>query len=202
MRGAVALLYAKEYRSAVILARSIFEYRIKAEYFLKKRREAYRQFRLTVRRIHTDLSKLSPPDEASAAHLENAYLDWHRTAGVLANDFMGDIGASQMWLAVAEDVRIDSDGKPYSPEFIHKYGIPSWTVHADSAGMAEVFPGFNDDSDWKIREGSVLFDHFSAVALEVLHSIYDHLRCVRIKYKLDFHPLEQLPYEVCRFAKL
>ena len=61
IRGVVALLRAKEYRSAIILGRSIFEYRIKSEYLLENRREAYRQFRLIPRRMHTESQNCPHP---------------------------------------------------------------------------------------------------------------------------------------------
>jgi hypothetical protein len=192
VRGVAALLRAKEYRAAVVLARTIFEYRIKAEYLIKNRKEAYRQFRLLPKKVYTDLSKLSAPSDVDQANLVNMYLEWRRTAGILAEEYQGDIGASKMALAVLEDTKTDGDGKEYSPEFIHKYGIPSWTVHADAAGMAEVLPGFNNDHDWSIRAGAIPYEHFSTVALEVLHTVFDHLRAVRIAYDLDYEPLEKL----------
>jgi len=192
LRGVAALLRAKEYRCAVILARSIFEYRIKAEYLLKNRKEAYRQFNLLPKKIYADLGRLPAPNVMDQAQLVNLYLEWRRTAGTLADETRRDIGAFQMAMAILEDQNTDSEGNAYSPEFVDKYGIPSWTVHADAAGIAEVLPGFKDDHDWSIRRGAIAFEHFSTVALEVLHTVYDHLRVVRIEFDLDFGPLQLL----------
>jgi len=191
-RGVASLLRAEEYRCAVVLARCIFEYRIKAEYLLKNRKEAYRQFNLLPKKVYSDLSKLSASSDVDRANLVNMYLEWCRTAGTLADEYQGDIGASKMAMAILEDKKQDSDGREYSPEFVHKYGIPSWTVHADAAGMAEVLPGFKDDQDWSIGAGAIPYEHFTTVALEVLHTLFDHLRAVRIQYGLDYEPLQRL----------
>lgn len=191
VRGLVAVLRAKEYRPAIVLSRCVFEYRIKAEYLLKNRKEAHRQFQLVPKRIHDDLSRLPAPDDWTKAQLVNEYLEWRRTAGTLGDDIHGDIGATKMALAIADDKKIDSDGAPYSPEEIHKYGIPSWIVHADGAGMVDVFPGWKNDDDWRIRDKTGLLD-LGDVALQVLHTIFDHLRVVRMYFRLDFGPLEAL----------
>lgn len=163
VRGFVALLKAKEYRSALILARCVFEYRINAEYFIQNRPAAYRQLRLVPARIHADLSKLKAPDQQTEITLISQYLEWRRTAGELADDTHGDIGAFQMWQTIATDKQTDSEGKAYSPEFVHKYGLPSWNVHADAAIMPDVFPGWNDIHDWRARDSTVLFEHLGTV---------------------------------------
>jgi hypothetical protein len=191
VRGFVALLKSQQYRAAVILARCIFEYRIKAEYLTQNRREAYRQFNLIPARIHADLSKLKAPDQQSEIALVSHYLEWRRTAGKFADDFQGDMGASKMWSAITTDKKTDSDGKDYSPTFVHKYGIPSWSVHADAASMPDVFPGWNDAHDWSIREATGFFDYLST-ALSITHSIHEHLLIVRRFFKFDGAGLDQL----------
>ncbi len=190
VRGFITMLKARNHRSAIILARSIFEYRIKSEYFLANRKEAYRQYRLIPKRVHADLSKLPAPDDAAAAELVNMYLEWRRTAGRLADDYAGGVGVSKMFLTIAGDKRHTSDGIEYSPEFIDKYGIPSWTVHADAAAIAQVFLFWNSDDNWMIGEAS-LFEQLGA-ASQVMHTLFDHLRAVRIHYNMDVEPLERL----------
>lgn len=192
IRGLVALLRAREYRSAIVLGRCLFEYRIKSEYLLKNRKEAYRQFSLIPRRIHADLIRLPSPDDVTAAEITNSYLSWRRTAGKLADDYMGDIGVSRMALSIAEDRQIDQDEREYSKEFIHKYGIPSWTVHADAVGIVEIFPGWDRDDNWTIADQAFEREQFSSVTQQTLHTVFDHLRAIRIHYKLDFEPLAQL----------
>jgi len=184
------VLKAHNHRSAVILARSIFEYRIKSEYFLANRKEAYRQYRMIPKRVHADLSKLPAPDDAAAAELVNRYLEWRRTAGLLADDNAGDIGAAKMFLTIATDKRRASEGSEYSPEFIDKYGIPSWTVHADAAAIAQVFPLWNSDDNWTINEPALLEQ--LGTASQVLHTLFDHLRAVRIHHKMEVESLKRL----------
>jgi hypothetical protein len=91
---------------------------------------------------------------------------------------MGDIGVSKMALSITEDKRIDQDGREYSKEFIHKYGIPSWTLHADAVGMVEIFPGWDGDDDWTIVENAFAREQFSSVTQQTLHTVFEHPRVI------------------------
>lgn len=95
-----------------------------------------------------------------------------------------------MFLTIAIDKRTDANGNEYSPEFIDKYGIPSWTVHGDAAGIPSVFPMWDKNDDWTIRNPDS-FDRL-APALQVSHTLFDHLRAVRLHYGLDFQELEAI----------
>ena len=128
----------------------------------------------------------------ATAEIVNSYLSWRRTAGKLADDYMGDIGVSKMALSIAEDRQTDQDGREYSREFIHKYGIPSWTIHADAVGIVEIFPGWDQTENWKIADQAFEREQFSSVTQQALHTVFDHLRAIRIHYKLDFEPLARL----------
>ena len=97
-----------------------------------------------------------------------------------------------MALTLARDKLVDRDGAEYSPEFVTKYGIPSWTVHADAVGIVEIFPRWNDDDDWTIVDDAFVGEQFINVTQQVLHTVFDHLRAVCIHYGLDFSSLERL----------
>jgi hypothetical protein len=162
--GVDALARVKNVRAMIILARSMFEYQQKAEYFLSHRKEAFEQYGSIGARKHAALSKLQHRNPNSVARLTADYLEWKRTSGS-RNERSGNVALSTMHLKNTKpsEIKVDKDGTEYTTEFQTLYGVPSLFVHGEPPLMPEVFRDMNDDSDWSFREDVTYFDVLSIV---------------------------------------
>lgn len=154
----------KNVRAMTILARSLFEYQQKAQYFLAHRKDAFEQYASIGARKYVSLSKMRHPDPNVAVRLGAEYLDWKRTSGN-RDERSGAVTLSTMHLRNTNPSKIktDKDGNEYTEAYEISYGFPAWYIHGGPTLMPEVFPRLSDDSNWSFRENVTNVDPLSVV---------------------------------------
>lgn len=171
--GVMELVPSRNVRAMAVLMRAVYEYQVKAEYFLADSKNAEKQLlSVTGRRLRT-LSKLGfPPGLNVAPKLAASLLQWKRDAGAI-NEESGQVPFKNMQLAIARaqehktkvsKVKTDAARKEYTEEYTAFYSIASWYTHGDVSLVPEVFRKFSDDTAWDITEDRMTFDEITTLA--------------------------------------
>jgi hypothetical protein len=196
--GIVALAPSKNVRAMSILARSMFEYQQKAEYFLTHRKEAFEQYGSIGAREYAELSKIAHPDATVGVRLTTKYLEWKRTSGK-RNEYSGNVALWNMHRqnTDASKIKTDKDGEEYTEEFQTAYGIPSLYVHGEPLLIPEVFSKLNDDRDWATREDTTYFDTVTGLGATFPHLINFAMKTTKA-YGFDVKRVHRLSPHVQR----
>jgi hypothetical protein len=178
--------------SITILARCMFEYRVKTRFFLKDattRRLAYDQFMTTVTAYTEALKKLPPLAPNQDAMLDAAQDAWLK-AGGKADKFSGKRGVTAMATDLADpnDVFTDEEGNKYTHELRTFYNTPSWYVHAEAPLIAEFFAKWQPDSasgdHFVISETPLYHDDIFTTVRGCIADMYMYLGTVRTYYNI------------------
>jgi hypothetical protein len=155
-------------RAMTVLLRAVYEYQVKAEFFLNHGKEAELQLLSVPARRYGAMSKMAFPNPRIAPILAAEHLEWKRTAGKL-DEYSGNVAFNKMHLAnsvaeknktggASDKIKLDAAGKEYTEEFTTLYGTASWYTHGEPALIPEVFRKLKDEFDWGITEDYTYFD--------------------------------------------
>lgn len=165
--GIVDLAPSRNVRAMAILMRAVYEYQVRAEFFLKNAQKAREQFLSIPARRYAALSKMAYRTPGVAPQLTAKYLDWKRS-NPDRDEWAGEVKVTQMHLqnVDASKVKTNKYGHRYTEEFVTVYGTASWYVHATPTLFPEVFRKLDDQSNWELTEEYNYFD-----ALTVLSAV-------------------------------
>jgi hypothetical protein len=180
--------------SILILGRSIYEYRLKAQYFFKDkttRRLAFDQFMTIVTAYVNGLRRLPTLTPTLDQKLEMMRDSWVQTGGK-ADPYSGHRAVKTMALDLASpgEVKQDADGDKYTAALSTSYGIPSWYAHASAPLIAEFSPHWYDDEDWTFSETPVNHTDVLPMIRGIIADLFMYLWTVRKHYKIQSYDLK------------
>jgi hypothetical protein len=194
--GVADLAPSRNVRAMTVLMRAVYEYQVKAEYFLSHGNNAEKQLLSVEGRRYKALEKMAfPPGSKVGPTLIAGYLAWKSAAGPITED-SGQVPFKNMHLAnVTEErktrggpdkVKTDAGGKEYTEEFATVYTTASWYAHGDVAVVPEVFRRFPSDSDWNVTEDYATFDELTVIgAVNASLSKFVLKTCVAYGFGID-----------------
>lgn len=163
--GVADIAPSRNVRAMAILMRAVYEYQVRAAFFLRNPQKAREQFLSIPARRYAALSKMAHRTPGIAPQLTAEYLEWKRT-NPDRDEWAGEVRVTQMHLqnVDASKVKIDKDGHRYTEEFVTVYGTASWYVHAAPTLFPEVFRKLDDENSWEFTEEHNYFDALTALS--------------------------------------
>jgi hypothetical protein len=176
-----------------ILCRSMFEYRVKALYFLKDNeaaRNATKQYMTPISGYVNGLQKLPTKFPGVTERLSEIYEAWIKAGGQQLH--AGNITLTKVALALTDLTKIKVDDKQgrYSDELIAFQHIPSWFVHGEPQLLAEFFPNWLDENDHTFTTSPTYHGDALIHVKGAIGDIYAYLLFVRKKYGMMLLPLK------------
>ncbi len=196
--------------SVLILGRSMYEYRLKTQYFFKDkatRRLAHDQYMTIVTAYVRGLRRLPNSTPTLDQRLNIMHESWLESGGK-ADHYSGHRAVKTMALDLASPVEIHEDlhGEKYTAALTTSYLIPSWYVHGSAALIAEFTRQWYDDNDWNVSAIPLNHPDVLPMVRGVVADLFIYLWTVRSHYKIASYDLklaversrELLPLEVRR----
>lgn len=193
-RSISRLIETDDLVSIMILSRSMYEYRLKTQYFLKNnatRRLAFDQFMTIVTSFVQGLRRLRTVTEDIDAKLTASYDAWV-AAGGKEDPYSGKRAVTTMALDLAKpnEILTDKNGDRYTHELTTSYHIPSWFSHGTATVIGEFFPKWYDDADMTFQITPLHHNSVEVYIRGVISEIVQYLFVVRKRYSLEMFSLK------------
>lgn len=178
--------------AVTILCRSMFEYRVKALYFLKDNeaaRNAMKQYMTTISGYVYGLKNLPTEFPGVTDRLGEVHEAWIKAGGQQLH--AGNVTLTNMALSLdPSKVKVDDKQGRYSDELITYQHIPSWFVHGEPQLLAEFFPNWLDENDHTFTTAPTYHGDALIHVRGAIGDIYAYLFEVRKTYGMILLPLK------------
>jgi hypothetical protein len=193
-RTILRLIDTNDVVSATILSRSIYEYRISIEYFLKDsktRTAAFEQFQAIVTIFVKEIKRLPTATPTVRERLDAMRDAWIKLGGK-ADPYSGSRAFTKMVLELAppEMVKTDESGDKYTDEMVTSYGLPSWFAHGSAPLIGEFMPQWYEPDGWTVSMTPLNHPDILPIVRGVIKDLVAYLRTVRAHYDLPLYGLK------------
>jgi hypothetical protein len=192
-KSVARLIDTEDVTAIAILCRSIYEYRVKTEFFLhdaKTQELALQQYLTIPTAYRRQLKRMPTTTDEIEKQLDAMFEAWIKQGG--AKDiYSGSKGLTKMALALAgkKEILKDENGEEYTHALAVSYGHPSWFAHGDAPLIAEFFPEWMKDDNWDYVE-----EPSSSGALSTIRGsigdVFTYLVHVRRHYDIPLIPVQ------------
>jgi hypothetical protein len=190
-RSMERLAKAAEVRTCIILARCIYEYRIRSAYYLKHPDDALRQYRLVPSRHYKDMQKLPSSNADAEAALAANYLEWRKNAENPDDKARVPAVARMAYDLAPPGERLkDANGTEYAQEEGAAYGIPSWYVHGQAPIILELFDDWEDPTNWRFYK-DVRVMRLETILRGTNGFLAVYLKTLREAFNMDIAPVKR-----------
>jgi hypothetical protein len=181
--------------TVMILSRSMYEYRLKTQYFLKDnqtRRLAFDQFMTIVTAFVQGLRRLPTITEDIDDRLTASHNAWIASGGK-EDPYSGKRAVTTMAIELAQpgEVLKDDKGNEYTHQLTTSYHIPSWFAHGSAPVVGEFFPKWYDDADMTFQTTPLHHNSVLVYIRGVISEIFQYIFLVRKRYDIEMFSLKQ-----------